>query len=165
MKLSTGLRAHVLFVTFGSDGRTGATNAQCFSIFASFADALSGHSAPASIHRRIKAICSLVNGSFFSGIRSSPCRPMMRCTSRLSALLPGTITWPETPPFIAAAFASRRNSACAPSPLWHDAHDAFKIGATSLAKSIFSPCATFFGMGGSLEAAAPALLCARCATA
>ena len=59
-----GLRTHAAFDTAGTGGRTGATNAQCF--FTSDVDAAgptpSGHTAPAAIHRLMRAICAGAKG-------------------------------------------------------------------------------------------------------
>src|SRR5262249_10844690 len=105
--------------TSGGSGRTGAMNAQCF--FLSWDDfaatSLLGALAPWSIQERRTPISCALNRSPLGGIGLTSSKPATALTILLAALLPGTMTGPESPPLrAAAAVSSRRPERCLSGP-------------------------------------------------
>src|SRR5262245_55580664 len=90
------------------------------------------HFAPPSTHAVIVAISFSDRAGPFDGIRSSLSRDVIRLTSSLSLLLPGTTT-----PFEAIRVSSvlSDRSPLRALPVWHSPHLVLRIGTTSWAKS------------------------------
>ena len=87
MKESISFFIHEESLTLGGAGRIGTTYAQCLA-----SSTVSGHTAPASIHRRSSSVSSLLSGLPTAGIiSSSPGRSVVRRNTSLFAESPGTI--------------------------------------------------------------------------
>jgi len=120
MKASTDVRVHVLFLTGGSGGGFGATNAQC-----------GATSAPAAIQRRSVAFWTAVRVLFDvgGGMTISASSLKMRWTTPLWSGFPGT-----TAPFLIATARSSSRSLAErffSSGPWHLKHLSDNIGRTS----------------------------------
>ena len=85
----------------GTFAFTGGLKAQWSLPFSMEALALSGHTAPSSIHAVSVAICAELSGPPLRGILSFGSFPLTARISRLSSALPGMIATPRSPPLSA----------------------------------------------------------------
>ena len=130
MNLSIGLRGHSARLTCGSSGRFGAMNDQC-----------GVYSAPWAIHCLMRSISSALRLFLDSGggIISFLLVCVIRRTTSLCSMSPGTIGWTPSRAIKASSRTSRRRSALrgpAAGP-WQGKQLLAKTGRISRLKSIF----------------------------
>ena len=148
-----GVRTHSSIFTDGGSGCANGRNAQCrrsssvtcIPVKVALALARSGQAAPASIHRRNNAICSLERlFSFFGGIRSSRSFDSTSWIKRLLLLSCGMIPGaPESPPLNTDSRASSRNPPFCFSGPWHLTQCSLKSGTIECSKSPPSAACAF----------------------